>query len=73
MHTDVNPGPRVERQPADGACPGCGKAELSRYPVLSEGGWYQVVKCGACLHSVSRKPWGLLGPITLTSHGLVLD
>lgn len=63
----------VERQAVQGGCPRCGAAELTAYPVLSEGGWFQVVKCQRCLHSTRREPWTLLGPVQLTSAGLVLD
>ena len=53
----------VEREPVEGECPECGASDLRRYPVLTEGGWFQVVKCQACLHSVSRERWHLLGPV----------
>lgn len=66
-------GPRVERNPVPGGCPACGATELRAYPVLSEGGWFRVVKCGECLHSVSRQRWSLLGPVRLTSDGLALE
>jgi vanillate/4-hydroxybenzoate decarboxylase subunit D len=58
---------RVElvREPVPGSCPACGEEDLARYPVNSEGGWFMVVKCQACLYSVSRDKWSLLGPITL--------
>jgi vanillate/4-hydroxybenzoate decarboxylase subunit D len=46
----------VVREPAEGACPECGAAELADYRVLSEGGWWDVRKCQACLHSLSRRP-----------------
>jgi vanillate/4-hydroxybenzoate decarboxylase subunit D len=57
----------VEREPVDGACPRCGAAELQRYPVLAETGWFDVVKCQACLHSVSRERGPLLGPVQVYS------
>lgn len=63
----------VVRQPVDGQCPKCTASELAAYPVLSEGGWFQVVKCQRCLHTVQRDRWTLLGPVQLTSVGLVLD
>jgi hypothetical protein len=47
-------------------------ADFRRYPVLSEGGWFIVVKHQPTLRSVSRVPWTLLGPTTLTSAGLDL-
>lgn len=50
--------------------PGSTAADFRRYPVLSEGGWFMVVKHQATLTSVSREPWHLLGPIVLTSDGL---
>lgn len=69
----IAPGLSVERKPVDGSCPSCDAAELSAYPVLSEGGWYRVVKCQRCLTSLTREPWTLLGPVSLTSEGLQLD
>jgi len=60
----------VEREPVAGACSDCGKEELMRYPVLSEGGWYQVVKCQSCLHSESREP-DPVGPVEIASVVLV--
>lgn len=53
--------------------PGSSAADFRRYPVLSEGGWFMVVKHQKTLQSVSREPWKLLGPIALTSDGLDLD
>ncbi|WP_051898880.1 hypothetical protein [Sciscionella sediminilitoris] len=50
--------------------PGSTAADFRRYPVLSEGGWFMVVKHQKTLVSVSREPWRLLGPIELTSEGL---
>jgi endogenous inhibitor of DNA gyrase (YacG/DUF329 family) len=44
-----------------GACPECGAESLARYRVMSEGGWWLVVKCAQCLHSVSREPGPMLG------------
>ena len=64
--------PRVDRVPVEGTCPRCNAAELHEYPVLSEGGWYQVRKCRNCLHSVTRERWTLLGPITLASAAVVI-
>jgi hypothetical protein len=49
----------------DGECPECGARELKRYPVLSEGGWWDVVKCQSCLCSVEREPGPLLGGISM--------
>jgi vanillate/4-hydroxybenzoate decarboxylase subunit D len=52
------------RDPVPGACPACGAGELADYRVLSEGGWWQVRKCQACLESVSREPAPPLGSYT---------
>lgn len=52
--------------------PGCSADDFKRYLVLSEGGWYSVVKHQATLRSVARVPAGLLGPIVLASAGLDL-
>ena len=52
-------------EPVDGDCPSCGHAGLRSYPVLAAGGWFEVVKCHDCLHSVSRVPWRRLGWVTL--------
>ncbi len=53
----------VKREDTEGICPECGEAGLQRYPVLSDGGWFEVVKCRACLCSVSRTPWSRLGTV----------
>ncbi|MBN9102403.1 MAG: hypothetical protein J0I49_30540 [Pseudonocardia sp.] len=55
------------KEPVDGACPHCAAEELRRYPVNSEGGWFLVVKCQNCLHSVTRERWHLLGSLQLLS------
>lgn len=54
----------VTRETVAGGCPQCGVQALARYRVLSEGGWWNVVKCQRCLTSVSREPGPLLGPLT---------
>jgi hypothetical protein len=61
----------ARRDAVPGNCPACGAATLQRYRVLSEGGWWQVVKCAACLHSVSREPGPLLGPLTAAVQSLI--
>jgi len=38
-------------------CPECGAEDVKEYPVLSDGGWFTVVKCQVCLHSIERKPF----------------
>ncbi|MCE0762083.1 hypothetical protein LWC35_04025 [Pseudonocardia kujensis] len=55
------------KESVEGSCPKCGAQELRRYPVNSEGGWFQVVKCQHCLHSLSRERWNLLGSLQLLS------
>lgn len=50
--------------------PGATIGDFRRYPVLSEGGWFMVVKHLPTLRTVSREPWELFGPTKLTSHGL---
>lgn len=78
-------GPRVERESVtaselvelgidlDRDFPGSSVSDFLRYPVLSEGGWFTVVKHQPTLTSVSRTPWTLLGPVSLTSAGLELQ
>ena len=53
------------RTAVPGACPACGAQDLAAYRVLSEGGWWDVVKCRQCLVSVERRP----GPLQLLEHG----
>jgi hypothetical protein len=50
--------------------PGSTAADFRRYPVMSEGGWFVVVKHQPTLRSVHREPWTLLGPVALASSGL---
>jgi hypothetical protein len=47
----------------EGRCASCGREDLKRYPVLSEGGWFMAVKCQACLASSSRERWNRLGHV----------
>lgn len=65
-----DPNPVQEREPVEGTCDACDKAALMRYPVLSEGGWYIVVKCQSCLHSQSREKWTRLGYVSLLTDNL---
>ena len=46
--------------------------DLRKYPVLSEGGWFMVIKNQRTLESLSRRPWRLHGPIRLLSDQLDL-
>jgi ribosomal protein L44E len=66
----VDPTPVQAREPIDGKCNECGAARLMRYPVLSEGGWYMVVKCQECLYSQSREKWTRLGHVTLITDAI---
>lgn len=45
----------------EGTCPECGGADLAAYPVIGEGGWWDVVKCQSCLASVTREQGPLFG------------
>jgi hypothetical protein len=51
----------VERTSVEATCPACGSTDVAEYRVLGEGGWWEVRKCQACLHSLSREPGPLLG------------
>ena len=58
-HTFQRSGERhlhVERAAVAGTCPACGSAELAAYRVLSDGGFFNAVKCQRCLHSLEREP-----------------
>ena len=46
-------------------------ADFLEYPVLSEGGWFRVIKHQPTLRTVSRVSWHLLGPVP--NPGLSLD
>ena len=89
MQPSAEPGPepgiRQDRRPVTEAdliaagidlardFPGQSIADLSEYPVLSEGGWFIVIKNQRTLEEIARRPWLLLGPIELLSYNLVLD
>ena len=66
----VDPTPRQAREAVAGTCAECGAEHLMRYPVLSEGGWYMVVKCQQCLASHSREKWTRLGFVSLLTDQL---
>lgn len=55
----------VDKADVDGSCPACGAQALKAYPVLSEGGWFDVVKCQECLETVQKKPGRRLGSVRL--------
>ncbi len=61
-----NAGLVPEKEPVAGRCPECAGSDLRRYPVLSAGGWFEVVKCQDCLRSVQRIPWKRLGWVSLS-------
>ena len=65
-----DPEPAQSREVVSGKCDMCDAEQLMRYPVLSEGGWYMVVKCQACLHSQSREKWTRLGYVSLITDSL---
>jgi hypothetical protein len=67
----ATPTVHATRSPVEGHCPACGTESLQRYRVLSEGGWWEVVKCTRCLHSVSREPGPLFGTLTTAIQSLV--
>jgi vanillate/4-hydroxybenzoate decarboxylase subunit D len=54
----------VERTPVEGRCAACGAEDLRGYPVLSEGGWWAVVRCQTCLSCASRERWAPLGYVS---------
>ena len=47
--------PREEKREVEGACPACGSHDIAAYRVLSDGGWWDVVKCQNCLSSIERR------------------
>lgn len=49
------------REPVPGRCPECGAQQLAAYRVMSEGGWWNVVKCQSCLGSLKREHGPLFG------------
>ncbi|RYE43529.1 MAG: hypothetical protein EOP24_28000 [Hyphomicrobiales bacterium] len=51
--------------------PGATEDDFRKYPVLSEGGWFIVIKHQPTLQTVTRVPWGLFGPIQPMSAGLI--
>ena len=65
-----DPRPVQHREEVAGACSECGAEALQAYPVLSEGGWFNAVKCQQCLASNRRDPAPRLGYITLLTDDL---
>jgi len=62
----ASPTVAVDRIDVAGDCPACGASDLKAYAVLSEGGWFNVVKCQDCLTSLAREA-DAVGPIELLS------
>ena len=66
----LDPAPVQARETVAGHCEECGAEALMRYPVLSERGWFIVVKCQQCLHSASREKWARLGHVRLMTDSI---
>jgi N-methylhydantoinase B len=60
-----HPTASVEKVAVAGTCPACAEEDLKAYPVLRDGGWFEVVKCQSCLETVEQKRWGRLGAVRL--------
>ena len=43
-----------EKENVEGVCPKCKSTDLATYRVLSDGGWWDVIKCQVCLYSLQR-------------------
>jgi hypothetical protein len=57
---DSFPRPTEERlyekkEKVNRVCPECGSHDVAAYRVLSDAGWWEVVKCQNCLYSLERK------------------
>lgn len=58
----------VNKTEVDLVCPKCGGHDVKKYPVVSEGGWWNVAKCQVCLYSLERsRSEQRLGPISTIS------
>ncbi len=44
-----------KREKVDQVCDECGSRHVEAYRVLTDGGWWDVVKCQDCLYSLDRK------------------
>jgi hypothetical protein len=69
----VTPTVAVTPAPVVGECPECRAPALARYRVLSEGGWWDVVKCRECLASLERTRGPLLGVLSEAVAALIPD
>lgn len=65
--------PVQQREAVEGVCSECGAESLAAYPVLSEGGWFQVVKCQQCLNCEQRTKWTRLGYVALMTDAIGSD
>jgi len=63
----------AEREPVAGNCPECASEGLQRYKVISAGGWFDVIKCPACLASVERTAWNRLGFVDRDQAASLID
>ena len=57
----------VKKENVASQCPQCKSTNIKKYPVLSNSGWYQVVKCQDCLYSLEREKGLRYGSIGLVS------
>ena len=44
-----------KKQKVEGICPECGGHDIASYRVLTDAGWWEVMKCQSCLYSLDRK------------------
>jgi hypothetical protein len=44
-----------KKEAVDRVCPECGSHDVAAYRVLTDGGWWDVVKCQDCLCSLERE------------------
>lgn len=44
-----------KKEKVKGVCPECNSHDIAAYRVLSDAGWWDVVKCQSCLYSLERK------------------
>jgi hypothetical protein len=44
-----------KKEEVDQVCPECGNHNIAAYTVLTDGGWWDIVKCQDCLYSLDRK------------------
>jgi uncharacterized Zn finger protein len=44
-----------KKEKVPGTCPECGGSDIKAYRVLTDGGWWNVVKCQECLYSLDRQ------------------